>query len=1831
MNETKYSLLRDKISRKVISWLLVLAMVFGLAPANFSLVAEAAGNVNVTVHYQTTTWTKPAVQAWQVGSFTLDGDGEEVEVPGWGGVKATPMTAEEDGWYKITITGTPEGFQFLDLENPSQNVQGYNPAMTNYNEDTPTDLYFIDGVWYLDKEGTNQIKEVEAKEEYYLVGTISPIAWNATASEDAKLAKNEDGTYSITIKDVEPGNQSIKVLQDPEAFGWEKAWGGTTGGNCDFEVESLSDVTVTIDPTDATHTAIVDVVAKGTLTPGTPTTPGAPTTPDKPTTPDQPIENVLSPVYDAEAKTITFNLVTKATAAGIKGSFIEAWQVTEAMEAASYGFTKTYSAPAEPGVYDYGMVSGAAGNWEGDPLNATKISDGNPVIVANPVADNGKVCIYYPSTEAVAGKVLYRIKGTTGEYAEAAFKAAEGYDNLYVAEIAGVEAGEYEYLVQVGEAEATADPFNFTEESTFTFTKYVEEPEYEALVLDEENGTVTFNYWNPSAKQVILAGSMNGWANAEANAMEKNEETGLFTKTLELSYGSYQYKYVVDGNWTVDPKNDNIVDGNSAFTFGSIEPQVDAETGDVIFSYYAKDYASKVEKTDSVNLMGLEGVTYVAEDGTETACDWVTGLAMEKAEDGKFTITIKNVPAGQYEYKFKVNNATWLADNRNPDGTDNSILTVPGVIADGDNIAGAGTYNFSTKVLGDAKAADAGSEKFSLVEEKTGFTMEEDGTLTVDDTATTGYFKVRLDYTVDGEEKVSTCQYYYTESAVIYEYDYTTNEQYIGQTDVFTWNNAATGTSFKLRNIGTEAEPKYATYITLDENIESFGYIIRLYGSWGDGDREFSDRTIYVNQGEKYTKYKGGDGIAQPYVCASGKTCYDNGIVFKYRDDQKFHDGTMDTIEEVKVVVNGETYDMTYSEDDELFTYHMTDMETGDYSYYFLVDGERVEDQYNETGVMHYEKNDATTVAISYGSTMYDEETNSIVANYDQNPAVEFSIQNKETGEEIELSKIEVDLAPISGGNSAKVQFSTLTNKGVLYIDRSVAAGTYQVPVTIADNYGNTIHTYIPLTVVEKETTDKSWDEARVYFIVTDRFNDGDASNNGTLETGYAPEKAEAYHGGDLKGITQKLSYLQELGINTIWITPIVDNVDWIVNEDLTQTGYHGYWAQDFTKLDEHLGTTEDLDELLDEAHKHGIKVMVDIVVNHSGYARKDGTGLENFDGMLRTGDEVGTDFLHGGSNSDLPDFKTEDAEVRAKLIAWQTAWASHTTANGNSIDYFRVDTVKHVEHETWAQLKTELAEVNPYFKMIGEFYGASYNNTGDYLGNGEMDAELDFDFKSIAGNLVNGNVDSAEASLETRNGALTSSVTMGQFLSSHDEDGFLYSQGYDMAKGKLAASLQMTAKGIPVIYYGEEVGLSGPNSFGVFDNNRYDMQFDNLTEEQQAMLAHYKKLLAAREMYSETFATGSRTKIAGGDEDGYLVFQRGTGKEAVYVALNTTAEEKTVSINLAGTVTPDTPSEVTTMTDIYSGNVVEVTNNVVEITIPAMADGGTVILAEGKEMTRVEAVEPTKVEYVVGETLDLTNLTVTGIFGDAKIALSQSAYTVDTSAVDTTKPGTYTVTVTAGDYTDTFTIVVKAAPTAVPTQQPSAPVQKPTAIATATPTPIQKVPTTPISTYTIKYVMNKGTNNKANPSTYSTSNVKLKNPTRKGYTFKGWYTDSKFKTKITTVKASTKKNITVYAKWSKVKVSKATIKSAKNSSSKKIKLTLKKVSGAKGYEIRYTTDKKFKKSVKKVTSKKTTKTITKLKKGKTYYIKVRAYKLDSKGKKVYGKYSKVKKVTVTK
>lgn len=288
---------------------------------------------------------------------------------------------------------------------------------------------------------------------------------------------------------------------------------------------------------------------------------------------------------------------------------------------------------------------------------------------------------------------------------------------------------------------------------------------------------------------------------------------------------------------------------------------------------------------------------------------------------------------------------------------------------------------------------------------------------------------------------------------------------------------------------------------------------------------------------------------------------------------------------------------------------------------------------------------------------------------------------------------------------------------------------------------------------------------------------------------------------------------------------------------------------------------------MIDQAAERGINIIVDVVLNHSGYGTED-----KYAGMLRTPKEdKGGDIQ--GSQSGLPDFKTEEKAVREQLVAWQTAWLEKsTTAKGNSIYAFRVDTVKHVDDTTWQFFKNELALIDADFHLVGESWGANYKDTKGDLGTGSMDSLLDFGFKDIAKLLVNGRLKEANDELIARNDTLTSAYTLAQFLGSHDEDGFLYSIGGDLNKLKLAATLLLTAKGQPVIYYGEELGQSGANNWPYYDN-RYEFDWNDVSG--NAILEHYQKLLAFRRENSELLARGNHSTVAVNDSQGWLLAKR--------------------------------------------------------------------------------------------------------------------------------------------------------------------------------------------------------------------------------------------------------------------------------------------------------------------------------------------------------------------
>lgn len=736
---------------------------------------------------------------------------------------------------------------------------------------------------------------------------------------------------------------------------------------------------------------------------------------------------------------------------------------------------------------------------------------------------------------------------------------------------------------------------------------------------------------------------------------------------------------------------------------------------------------------------------------------------------------------------------------------------------------------------------------------------------------------------------------------------------------------------------------------------------------WADKDGGDHYVSVPANQNLVKAKFVQGEGITE--VIPSNVGCVldgENGkIHFYYRDDEMIAaDNTQKSIaDKVSITINGEKHAMTYDAANERFSYDLTDITTGDYCYYYTVDGEEKLDAFNENtkdyagktcSVCHYKKFNMSISAELSQPTMDYNDNNVLTVKY--NPA------DGEDMTEFEVAAATADLSAL--GLSREYAIDPELMEATISCLNTITTGVKTIPVTVKDVYGNVYTTEVNVTVTDRVKTDGDfdWDEAVIYFAVTDRFFDGDASNNDAYGVGdydtSAKKGGSSYHGGDFAGLTEKLDYLEDLGVNTIWITPIVKNITDDQHDAKTDTatyGYHGYWASDFTELNKHLGTKEEFAALLDAAHSRGMKLMVDVVLNHAGY------GTENyFNNILKDKDGNAIKMLRDSSNtvsgddklaplSDLPDFVTEDSEVRNQLIEWQTEWMDEF-----DIDYYRVDTVKHVDSTTWSALKNSLTKVNPDFKMIGEYSGAGYANTAGELGTGSMDALLDFDFNDFAKDFVGGKISTVENSLLKRNGVLNNTATMGNFLNSHDEDTLQYKlvneskfseeEAYNLMK--VAATLQITAKGQPVIYYGDELGQAGANDWPN-QTNRRDFDWKELEAQKadnNSIYKHYKTMLSIRNAYTDVFARGSRNVVASSDEEGYDIIARSYGDTTLYVGMNINDTAKEVKV-------PVNANAGDTVKNLYDGKTYTVSSDkTVTVSIPAAKDGGTVILTEVKK-----------------------------------------------------------------------------------------------------------------------------------------------------------------------------------------------------------------------------------------------------------------------------------------
>ena len=491
------------------------------------------------------------------------------------------------------------------------------------------------------------------------------------------------------------------------------------------------------------------------------------------------------------------------------------------------------------------------------------------------------------------------------------------------------------------------------------------------------------------------------------------------------------------------------------------------------------------------------------------------------------------------------------------------------------------------------------------------------------------------------------------------------------------------------------------------------------------------------------------------------------------------------------------------------------------------------------------------------------------------------------------------------------------------------------------------------------------WRDEVIYQVLIDRFADGDPNNNYMVR----PGALARFQGGDWRGLADHLDYIKDLGVTTLWISPIVKNVE----TDADVDSYHGYWAQDLTKLNPHFGDIADLRRLTAKAHDAGLKIVLDIVTNHMGQlfyydtnlnghpdiyiggsgnlpvvaSRSDlsriteydpdwdPAGVQAFtslgpagrapliffqdqsinrvppDGILGTarayhgfGRILNYDVPEQRELGDFPgglkDVATEIPEVRAELIDKYTRWVELVDLDG-----FRIDTVKHVEHDFWTEfagkVRTRLkGQGKNRFLMFGEAFDGNDQLLGSYTAPGMLDGVFYFSqhyqiFRDIFMNAHDPQAQRGTEQIEKLwkqrrvnyndepqpDGiGVPPARALVNFMDNHDVSRFLFNAKGNKEALRNALTLLMTEEGIPCLYYGTEQEFSGGND----PANREILWNTGFTRSNDTF-QHFSKLARLRKTYpaltkGDTNVVWSSSHTAGEEDAGIVAYER-TGGDA--------------------------------------------------------------------------------------------------------------------------------------------------------------------------------------------------------------------------------------------------------------------------------------------------------------------------------------------------------------
>ncbi len=466
-----------------------------------------------------------------------------------------------------------------------------------------------------------------------------------------------------------------------------------------------------------------------------------------------------------------------------------------------------------------------------------------------------------------------------------------------------------------------------------------------------------------------------------------------------------------------------------------------------------------------------------------------------------------------------------------------------------------------------------------------------------------------------------------------------------------------------------------------------------------------------------------------------------------------------------------------------------------------------------------------------------------------------------------------------------------------------------------------------------------------IYLIMPDRFADGDPTNDEPAEFpgSHDRSKPRSYHGGDLRGIKAHLPYLKNLGVTTLWLTPIFKNG--------ASTDYHGYDAVDLYAVDPHLGTIRDYQELVGAAHQQHMKVFYDVVLNHVGplhpwvqdppmedwfhgtpehhlsafsplkdgfygQAEKKEIANDPFELLVdpHTPRQMRKNLTDGWFLGNLPDMNTENPLV-AQYLVQNSIWWAETSG----LDGYRIDTFPYVPRAFWEQWHQELRRIYPRLSTIGEVFHPDPAVTSFFAGGRKewdgIDTQLTtvFDYPlyfALRDVLLNGAPTGRIANVLRQDSLYPHPEFLALFFGNHDVPRFSGATGATPEKLKLVFGLTLTLRGIPELYYGDELGMTG----GGDPDNRRDFPGgwpedahnaftrEGRTREQQEIFETVQALLRLRREH-EALRGGKLWHLA--SDDSSYIFLRDSDEEKLVIAFHNGASPKTVSLSLQ-----DTPAE---------------------------------------------------------------------------------------------------------------------------------------------------------------------------------------------------------------------------------------------------------------------------------------------------------------------------------